>query len=62
MIEVTSYSNDRPVDTVTAETPEGALTAARTLWDEARSGIQGQRRAIAFLVDGVVVRRVEKRP
>ena len=62
MIEVTSYSNDQPVDTAEAETPEAALVAARTLWGEAYSGIQGQRRALVFRVDGKIVSRIGYRP
>ena len=62
MIVVQSYSNDRPVDQADADDPRGAVTAARALWDEAFNGLQGQRRALTFTVDGALVRRLEVRP
>lgn len=62
MIVVASYSNEQPVDSVDAETPAEAVLAARTLWGEAFSGIQGQRRALTFTVDGALVRRLEVKP
>jgi hypothetical protein len=62
MIEVVCYSNDERVATAEAEDAEAAIVAARTLWKEASTQTQGQRRAIAFVVDGEVVRRMERRP
>ena len=62
MIEVVCFSNDRVVATAEADDAEAAVTAARTMWDEAFSGTQGQRRALTFTCDGVFVRRVERRP
>lgn len=62
MIAVELHSNDRPLDSADAETPQAAVLTARTLWDEGSNGIMGQRRALTFTVDGAVVRRLEVRP
>lgn len=62
MIEVRSYVNDERWDTAEADSPEAALLAARTLWDEAFTGIQGSRRQITFVVDDRPVTTVTRRP
>lgn len=62
MIEVRSYRSDRRVDTAYAEDPEAAIVAARTLWDEAFTGIQGTKRRVDFYVNGKLIRMLEHRP
>lgn len=52
-------------DSAEAEDPEGALLAARTLWDESITDTATAatgKRTIMFLVGGKLVRLLEARP
>lgn len=59
-VEVTA---GRVVAVAYADDAEGALVAARTLWDEVVPAVQGaaRRASVRFRVDGQVVRLVEGR-
>jgi hypothetical protein len=63
MIEVILFSHDERVADAEALSPEAALLAARTMWDDHCKAFpyQGVHRAlrIYFMVDGVLVRMVE---
>jgi hypothetical protein len=65
MIEVEMLKNERRVNSIEAETPEGALLGARTIYDETMAETQqaqGDKYAFLFCVNGEVIRRVEGRP
>lgn len=62
MIEVLLFSDGERVAEAEADTCEGAVLAARCLWDEATTGLQGQHREALFLVDGKLVRKETTRP
>lgn len=62
MIEVVSYVNGRSYDRAEADSPESALIAARTLWDE-MPRLQGIHKdaVVRFFVDGEMVREARHR-
>ena len=66
MIEVTLHLVNRAVDRAEADTPEDAVFAARTLWDEYSGGPRGfygvsKSMSVTFHVDGKLVRIVKGR-
>ncbi len=56
MIEITFGGNRAEADT-----PEAALVAARTMWDDVNGVTPGWRPTVCFLVDGVCVRTTSDR-
>lgn len=61
-IEVILFDRSGRRDTAEAATPEDALYAARTLYDEGGSPGAGAKRQVGFYVDGKLVRMVTGRP
>ena len=63
MIEIILLKKGDVIARAEAETPEDALFAARTLWDEEMNGLQLDTRnmAIYFMVDAQLVRAFEGR-
>lgn len=45
-----------------AATPEDAVFAGQTLYDEALAGVYGQKLSVGFYVDGKLIRLVNHRP
>ncbi len=66
MIEIRFYRDDVELAVAEAETPEAAIYAAQTLWDDDRAehpylGAERARR-VAFFVNGVCVDAYGRRP
>jgi hypothetical protein len=56
VIEVTVCHPDGTViDRAEADTPENALFAAHTLWEEGLEGLVGERRIARFYIEGLLV-------
>jgi hypothetical protein len=49
-------------DSAYAEDADAAIVAARTLWDESFTGLQGCRRRLSFYMPNGDLRRTEQRP
>lgn len=62
MIEVLVFSGDTIVWRCESENEESAIRDARIGWDESWNGLQGQKRAIVFMVDDRIIARSESRP
>ena len=63
LIDIIVLRSGQFLDRATADTPENALCAARTLWDENLEQIQGQQKkmAVYFLVDDQLMKSIEGR-
>jgi hypothetical protein len=64
MIEVLILQGAEVLSRAEAETPEFAVDAARTLWDDNVTGLQGQQKkmSVCFLVNDQLVKSIERRP
>ncbi len=61
MITITCYCGNEVVAEAESDTPEGAVLAARTLWDEAWNGWQGCKRRLIVSAPGLVL-KLDTRP
>lgn len=61
-IEVVVFDGWRAVARAEADSPEAAIFAGQTLYDEAKSGTYGQKLTVGFYVDGKLAIRADGRP
>lgn len=61
-IDIYVYDGGHLVAEAEAEDAGGALLAVRTLWDESRSGLQGQKLMARVYADGRLAREYDRRP
>lgn len=61
-IEIFVYDGDELVAEAEADDAGGALLAVRTLWDEARRNVQGQKVVARVYADGRLAREYDRRP
>lgn len=61
VIEVILFDNGNAVKRQNAAWPEDAVFMAHQLWDEARSGLSGQKLSVGFYIRGKLIRLIYSR-